>query len=224
MRKDWSEGNVLHSFSAVLAPGGLGGRGSFVGLIIAQMAASQRDEYVFQTDVPRCQADQRALLAVELGQSKGRGCAVRLGDGQRVSIIPRPERQVPSRGLGTIRLPGLPRRPGDFERELDDMVPSPGGRSASAGDPWAMMLPPWSIIGATSLIARSARLRPCSASSERRCSHRGRAGRESPPQSCRREFAGPVLSLVRPEREPRGRPLTRSPPPTSAAGRRRAAR
>ncbi len=124
--------------SAVLAAARLGGRGGFTCFIIAQVPAGQRDEYVFQTDVPRCEADQRAVLAVEFVEQGG-DREVRLGDCQRVTIMLDPSGEY--RVETSERICFLDFR-GAAASSANSTIWSPPSRAInSAGDPWAMILP-----------------------------------------------------------------------------------
>ena len=98
-------------------------------LVVAKVAAGQRDEDVFQADVAGRQAGQRPLQAVELVEQGGDG-PMRLGDGQRVSVALGPGRQ---NRVETGESRGLQRRPVAVERELDDVVAAqPGDQLARA--------------------------------------------------------------------------------------------
>ena len=117
--------------------------------IVAKMPASQRDENIFQADVASCQTSQRPLQVLELVQQGG-DRPMRLGDGQRVSLVIGPSGQY---------------RVQTRERAGSSGVPSPSIANSttwsppslainSRGEPSAMILP-WSMT-ATRSQSRSA--------------------------------------------------------------------
>ncbi len=123
----------------------------FVGLVVAEVAAGERDEDVLQADVPGGQAGQRPSLAIELVEQGG-DRAMRLGDGQRVAVALGPGGE--DRVEAEERF-GVERAPSPAASRANSTMWSPPSRAiSSAGDPMAMILP-WSMI-ATRSQSRSA--------------------------------------------------------------------
>ena len=110
--------------------------------VVAEVAAGERDEDVFEADVPRREAGQRPVEAVELVEQGG-DRAMRLGDGQDVAVVfdPRGQDRVePEQRVQFER----PRRGALFEGELDDVVAAQpgdqlGGRAQGDDLPWSMI-------------------------------------------------------------------------------------